>query len=214
MIAAAHTHESVRAAIDDSDRFLIQQVFRPIGNEYRISVPAPGSKDEGEPLLFVKQKKLSLKEDIRFRLDPERDDHLFMIKSKTVFEFAGRHDVLDDAGTVIGTLEKSFAKSLLRSHWVVRDAAGQELFSAEEQSLVIALVRRFAGYVPVAGSLLLEYIPFNFTFARGGAEAGRYSRVIGSFRDKYVLEPGEALEGVDRRLVLAFAVALDALQDR
>ena len=137
-----------------------------------------------------------------------------MIKSKTVFEFAGRHDVLDDAGTVIGTLEKSFAKSLLRSHWVVRDAAGQELFSAEEQSLVIALVRRFAGYVPVAGSLLLEYIPFNFTFARGGAEAGRYSRVIGSFRDKYVLEPGEALEGVDRRLVLAFAVALDALQDR
>lgn len=214
MIAAAHTHESVRAAIDDSDRFLIQQVFRPIGNEYRISVPAPGSKDEGEPLLFVKQKKLSLKEDIRFRLDPERDDHLFMIKSKTVFEFAGRHDVLDDVGTVIGTLEKSFAKSLLRSHWVVRDAAGQELFSAEEQSLVIALVRRFAGYVPVAGSLLLEYIPFNFTFARGGAEAGRYSRVIGSFRDKYVLEPGEALEGVDRRLVLAFAVALDALQDR
>lgn len=214
MIAAAHTHESVRAAIDDSDRFLIQQVFRPIGNEYRISVPAPGSKDEGEPLLFVKQKKLSLKEDIRFRLDPERDDHLFMIKSKTVFEFAGRHDVLDDVGTVIGTLEKSFAKSLLRSHWVVRDAAGQELFSAEEQSLVIALVRRFAGYVPVAGSLLLEYIPFNFTFARGGAEAGRYSRVIGSFRDKYVLEPGEELEGVDRRLVLAFAVALDALQDR
>ena len=214
MIATAHTHESVRAAIDDSDRFLIQQVFRPIGNEYRISVPAPGSKDEGEPLLFVKQKKMSLKEDIRFRLDPERDDHLFMIKSKTVFEFAGRHDVLDDAGIVIGTLEKSFAKSLLRSHWVVRDAAGQELFSAEEQSLVIALVRRFAGYVPVAGSLLLEYIPFNFTFARGGAEAGRYSRVIGSFRDKYVLEPGEALEGVDRRLVLAFAVALDALQDR
>ena len=39
-------------------------------------------------------------------------------------------------------------------------------------------------------------------------------RPIGSFRDKYVLEPGEALEGVDRRLVLAFAVALDALQDR
>jgi len=120
MIATTRTPESVRAAIDDSDRFLVQQVFRPIGNEYRISVPAPGSKDEGEPLLFVKQKKLSLKEDIRF----------------------------------------------------------------------------------------------NFTFARGDAAAGRYSRVIGSFRDKYVLEPGEALEGVDRRLVLAFAVALDALQDR
>lgn len=214
MSANAHTPETVRAAIDGSDRFLVQQIFRPIGNEYRISIPAPGSKEEGDPLLFVKQKKMSIREDIRFRLDPDRDEHLFMIKSKTVFEFAGRHDVLDDAGAVIGTLEKSFAKSLLRSHWVVRDAAGQELVTAQEQSLVIAIVRRFAGYLPVAGSWLLDFLPFNFTFERQGSEAGRYSRVIGSFRDKYVLELGDGLTGADRRLVLAFAVALDALQDR
>lgn len=214
MSVTPQTREGVRAAIEGSDRFLVQQVFRPLGNEYRISVPSSGSTDEGEPLLFVKQKKLSIKEDIRFRLDPDRDEHLFMIKSKTVFEFAGRHDVLDDTGVVIGTLEKSFARSLLRSHWVVRDAQGQELFSAEERSLVIALVRRFAGYLPVGGSWLLEYLPFNFGFERQGAEAGRYSRVIGSFRDKYVVELGHELEGVDRRVVLAFAVALDALQDR
>lgn len=214
MSANAHTPETVRAAIDGSDRFLVQQIFRPIGNEYRISIPAPGSKEEGEPLLFVKQKKMSIREDIRFRLDPDRDEHLFMIKSKTVFEFAGRHDVLDDAGAVIGALEKSFAKSLLRSHWVVRDAAGQELVTAQEQSLVIAIVRRFAGYLPVAGSWLLDYLPFNFTLEHEGSEAGRYSRVIGSFRDKYVLELRDGLTGADRRLVLAFAVALDALQDR
>jgi hypothetical protein len=37
--------------------------------------------------------------------------------------------------------------------------------------------------------------------------------VLGKLRDRYVLElePGF---GADRRLVLAFAVALDALQDR
>lgn len=214
MSATPTTRDGVRAAIEEADRFVVQQVFRPIGNEYRISVPSSNSTNEGEPLLFVKQKKLSIKEDIRFRLDPDRDEHLFMIKSRTVFEFAGRHDVLDDAGIVIGTLEKSFARSLLRSHWVVRGADGEELFSAEEQSLVIALVRRFAGYLPIGGAWLLEYLPFNFGFARQGLEAGRYSRVIGSFRDKYVLELGEALAGVDRRVVLAFAVALDALQDR
>jgi hypothetical protein len=81
--------QQVLAEIEASNRFLVQQVFKPIGNEYRISVPAPGSKEEGRPLLFVKQKKLKIKEDIRFRLDPDRDEHLFMIKSKTVFEFRG-----------------------------------------------------------------------------------------------------------------------------
>jgi len=38
--------------------------------------------------------------------------------------------------------------------------------------------------------------------------------VLGAVRDRYVLELGPELVGVDRRLVLAFTVALDALQDR
>ena len=37
------SRQTVLAAIERSDRFLVQQVFRPIANEYRISVPPPGS---------------------------------------------------------------------------------------------------------------------------------------------------------------------------
>ena len=76
--------DSVLAQLQSANRFLIQQVFKPIGNEYRISIPEPGSSEEGEPVLFVKQKKLKIKEDIRFRLSPDDDAHLFMIKSKSV----------------------------------------------------------------------------------------------------------------------------------
>jgi uncharacterized protein YxjI len=208
-----HDPHSVLAAIEDADRFLIQQVFRPIANEYRISVPPPGSTDEGDALLFVKQKKMKIKEDIRFRLAPDDGPHLFMIKSKTVFEFRGRHDVLDASDQRIGQLEKVFGKSLLRSHWRVRDAEGNELFEAHEASWVIALLRRFADVGPDWLSLL-SYLPFNFRLNRGGEEAGTYKRVLGKFRDRYVLELQPGFDGVDRRLVIAFAVALDALQDR
>jgi uncharacterized protein YxjI len=201
------------AALAESDRFLIQQVFRPLVNEYRISVPAPGSTEEGEPLLFVRQKRMKIKEDIRFRLDPERDEHLFMIKSKSVFEFRGRHEVLDDVGQPIGLLEKDFTRSLLRSHWHVRDTSGNELFESHEQSWVIALVRRFADNLGDFAAPL-AYLPFNFALMRDGERVGTYRRVMGKVRDRYVLELEGALEGVDRRLVLAFAVALDALQDR
>ena len=69
--------------------------------------PAPGSTEEGRPLLFVKQKKMKIKEDIRFRLDPDGTS-TFMIKSKSVFEFRGRHEVLDADSRVIGMLEKDF----------------------------------------------------------------------------------------------------------
>jgi uncharacterized protein YxjI len=213
MSATGVDAQQVLAEIEASNRFLVQQVFKPIGNEYRISVPAPGSKEEGRPLLFVKQKKLKIKEDIRFRLDPDRDEHLFMIKSKSVFEFRGRHEVLDATGQVIGLLEKDFAKSLLRSHWHVRDASGVELFESHEASWPIAIVRRVADFLPDWLSLL-NWLPFNFVFVRNGVQLGTYRRVLGKLRDRYVVELDEGIGDADRRLVLAFAVALDALQDR
>jgi uncharacterized protein YxjI len=130
-----------------------------------------------------------------------------------VFEFRGRHDVVDGSGQVIGTIEKDFARSLLRSHWRVRDAQGTELFEAHETSWLIALLRRLSDLGPDALGLL-RLLPFNFVLRRGDDEVASYRRVFGKLRDRYVLELGPGAAGVDRRLVLAFAVALDALQDR
>ena len=213
MSSAIHDPAVALDLLETTDRVLVQQVFKPIANEYRISVPSPGSTEEGRPLLFVKQKKMTIREDIRFRLDPDAEPHLFMIKSKTIYEFRGRHEVLDDQGRVIGMLEKAFGKSLLRSAWNVRDPEGELLLQAQESNLIIALLRRFADLGPDWFSLL-TWLPFNFTLSRGGEEVGDYKRVLGKFRDRYVLELGPGLEGVDRRLLVAFTVALDALQDR
>src|SRR3954471_9229045 len=94
----------VLAAIEGSDRFLVQQVFKPIANEYRISVPAAGSVEEGESVLFVRQSRMKIKEDLRFRPVAEDAPHVFSIKSKSVFEFRGWHGVLDAKGRVIGRL--------------------------------------------------------------------------------------------------------------
>jgi uncharacterized protein YxjI len=204
---------SVLAELESADRLLVQQVFKPIANEYRISIPAGASTEEGTPLLYVKQKKLKIKEDIRFRLSPDDESHLFMIKSKSVFEFRGRHEVLDAGGGVIGVLEKDFGRSLLRSHWRVRDASGAELLETHETRWTIALARRVAAFLP-EWLAPLEWLPFNFTLRRDGREVGSYRRVLGKLRDRYVLELTPDLADVDRRLLVAFAVGLDALQDR
>ena len=159
---------TVLEELEAANRLLIQQVFKPISNEYRISIPALGSSEEGPPLLYVKQKRMKIKEDIRFRLTPDGEEHLFMIKSKSVFEFRGRHEVLDADGAVIGLLEKDFTRSLLRSHWHVRDAAGEEILEAHEASWIISLVRRFAALGPDIFSLL-EWLPFNLSSATRGS---------------------------------------------
>jgi uncharacterized protein YxjI len=213
MSTVAPDPQTVLSELEAADRLLVQQLFKPIGNEYRVSVPTPGSAEEGRPLLFVKQKKLKIKEDIRFRVSPDAEEHVFMIKSKTVFEFRGRHEVLDADGAVIGMLEKDFGRSLFRSHWHVRDVSGAEVLDGQEASLAIALVRRLAGFLPEWLSLL-TWLPFNFVLRRDGREVGTYKRVLGKLRDRYVLELQPEGADVDRRLLVAFAVGLDALQDR
>jgi hypothetical protein len=125
--------------------------------------------------------------------------------------------VLDETDTALGSLQKDFGRSLLRSHWHVYDAAGTEVLEAYEASWLVALVRRFIDLVPFVGDILfgLQWLPFDFVLRRDGREIGRYRRVLGTFRDRYLLEVDhEASTGIDRRLLVAFTVALDALQDR
>ena len=85
---------------------------------------------------------------------------------------------------------------------------------AHESSWLIALLRRLGDDVLPGAFVLVRFLPFNFTLRRDDEEVGRYRRVLGKLRDRYVLELGAGTAGVDRRLVLAFAIALDALQDR
>ena len=58
-------------------------------------------------------------------------------------------------------------------------------------------------------------IPYHFKFERDGLELGVHKRRIGKFRDIYDIDMS-ADEGrtLDRRLVLAAAVGMDALQAR
>ena len=56
-----------------ADRFVIDQLVRPMVNLYRIST-------DGRPIAFVRQKRMALKEDIRFFADENETDELFRLK--------------------------------------------------------------------------------------------------------------------------------------
>jgi hypothetical protein len=51
------------------DAFFVDQLIRPVANLYRISTLASDGASAGQPLAFVRQKKLAIKEDIRFFAD-------------------------------------------------------------------------------------------------------------------------------------------------
>ncbi len=187
-----------------ADRFVIDQLIRPMANLYRISAA-------GEPVAFVRQKKLAIKEDIRFYADESQTDELFRIKARALMEFGGRYDVTTPAGEKVGVLGKVFGKSLLRSTWSIMDAGEHELAIAKERSVPIAVLRRVIDVVPYGDFVP---IPFHFTIDANGTHLGDFNRRLG-VRDTYDLDlSGDTGRTIDRRLAIALGIALDALQSR
>jgi len=196
----------------DADRYLVDQLVRPIANLYRITPLAAGETPAGPPAVYVRQKKLAIREDIRFYADEQETEELFQIKARNILDLGGsRYDVY--AGErQIGALEHQFKASLVRSTWQVRDGSNQELAVARERSLAMAIARRLVDFVPDYG--LLIPIPYNFDLLIDGSTIGKMDRKF-KLRDQYVLDlSGDHERRLDRRLAIALAIGLDALQNR
>jgi hypothetical protein len=195
----------------EHDGFFIDQLIRPVANLYRISTLGPDGASGGAPLAFVRQKRLALKEDIGFYADESQQEELFRLKARRVIEVGGRYDVVTPDGGRLGVLAKHFGASLLRSTWTIQDSNEQPIALARERSMPVALLRRAIDAVPYG-----ELVPilYHFTITAEGRELGELRRPIG-VRDRYVLRlDGDAERRIDRRVAVALAIALDALQSR
>src|SRR2546423_14604379 len=73
----------------DFDRYLVDQLIRPIANLYRVTPLAAGETPAGAPVAYVRQKKLAIREDIRFYADEQETHELFRIKARSGFDIGG-----------------------------------------------------------------------------------------------------------------------------
>jgi hypothetical protein len=200
------------------DAFFIDQKITLGVNRYRVLTPVTEGGG-GELLAFCQQKRMAFKEDLRFFADEARTQELFRIKARKMMDLGGRYDVTDVDGVRIGILERRFKKSLIRATWAILDTGENEIAWAQEQSMVIAIVRRLVNLlevVPFVGTWLAMFIPvpYHFDILVGETTIGSVERVMG-LRDRYRLAiPGDPERRIDRRLVVALGVGLDALQSR
>lgn len=197
------------------DVFLLRQQWAPVINRYVFSLPDPQG-NEGERFAFVEQKRFTFKEDIRFYTDDSKQVELLRIKARQRFDPAARYDITGPGGEKIGEIQKVFGKSLLRSSYRLYDANGDLACDATERSLGVALSRRAVGFLPVVGNYADWLpIPYHFVFARGDEVLVHHTRRPWKFTDHYTIDcRPDSARTLDRRLVLAAAVGMDALQAR
>ncbi|SDP97334.1 hypothetical protein [Lentzea jiangxiensis] len=169
--------------------------------------------DNGKPgalVGFAEQKRLKIKEKITVYTDSSKNQVLFEFNARKVIDLGSGYDVTDAGGRSIGLFRKNFAKSLLRSTWHLEQPGWGQTTGAERNGF-LAGFRRLWQWIPVVGDapFPMRY-HFDFTTENGAPVFSVDKKTW--IRDHYLIRIQDP--GVDRRLVIAQAVALDALQSR
>lgn len=188
-------------------RFHMHQKITMMVNRYQVFADNDG--EPGPLIAFVEQKRMKFKEEVTVYTDDSKQAVLMGFKARKAIDLASAYDVSTPDGQQVGVFGKKFGKSLLRSTWQL-DSPSQEPVSISERSMGMALARRIWDFVPWIGDWPFPW-KYHFDFVRGDRSVGTFEKKT-RFRDHYLVRIEDP--GLDRRLVLAQAIALDALQSR
>jgi hypothetical protein len=182
-----------------ADRYRIRRTFfKLFGASFRVLGPAD------ELLAFSKQKAFRLREDIRVYADESMGVELLTIHARQIVDFSAAYDVIDAReGRKVGAARRKGFSSILRDSWEILDAQDRVIGRAREDSTGMALLRRF----------LSNLIPQRFhVVTADGANIATFRQRFNPF--VYTLEVENEGGAVDRRLVLAAAVLVSAIEGR
>ncbi|MDC0711201.1 hypothetical protein POL68_22215 [Stigmatella sp. ncwal1] len=163
--------------------------------------------DEAGGLAFYsKMKAFKLKEDLRVFTGEDMQEQVLTIQARTILDFGATYDVTDPrTGEKLGALRRKGFKSMLRDEWVVLDARDQEVGLIQEDSIALALVRRF----------LSNLVPQTFTGTVGGEPVLSFRQHFNLFIQRISLDYSMDRSGrLDRRMGIAAAVLLCAIEGR
>ncbi|RKG82445.1 hypothetical protein D7W79_02705 [Corallococcus exercitus] len=182
-------------------RYMIRRkFFKLFGGAFHIYDEA------GNVAFYSKMKAFKLKEDLRIYSGEDMQEELITIQARSILDFGATYDVTDAAtGERVGALRRKALSSMLRDTWLILDVDGNEVGRVEEDSMLLALVRRF----------LTNLLPQTFTGTLGGAQVFSFRQHFNPFIQKIDLDFSmDTQRQLDRRLGIAAAVLLCAIEGR
>lgn len=149
---------------------------------------------------------LSKKRHVHFYRDDSKQELLLEVLQDQKLAFLTHtFTVNEPGGMTLARLKKNLLTDIFRKKWSVWSPDGRPLWEAKEDSVVMALVRRF----------LTRLVPLCFIFCLpGGQVVGEFNRKF-TILDRYVLDlSNDSTRALDRRVALAMGVMLDTGERR
>ena len=161
----------------------------------------------GNQVMFSEQKMFKWREDIRVYADENKTQEVLSIKARQIVDFSAAYDVVDTAlNQKVGALRRKGLRSILRDEWEVLDAGDNVKGLLFEDSMGLALLRRF---------LLGSWLPQNYDITFGTARVADLKQNFNLFRYELNLDfTMDTAQQLDRRLGIAAGILLAAVEGK
>jgi uncharacterized protein YxjI len=185
------------------DRYLVRRkIFSFLGAAFHIYDPS------GRVAFYSKMKAFKLKEDIRLYTGEDMQEEVLTIQARQVLDISAAYDVVDPAAEEkVGALQRRGMKSMIQDEWAFLDADDNEIGTVREDSLLMALFRRFGPLGPL--------VPQKYHGELNGTMVCLFKQNFNPFVMKIDLDYSMDTDNLlDRRLGIAAAVLLCAIEGR
>ena len=186
--------------IFQANQYLLKRQVFALTGKFRFYDPG------GKLVLFSEQKMFKLREDIRVFSDEGKTQEVLMIKARQIIDFSAAYDVVDSAAMQkVGALRRKGLASMLRDEWEILDVNDTVIAKLIEDSMGLALVRRF----------LSNLVPQNYDVLMGAERVADLKQNFNPFSYQlnldFSMDPNQRL---DRRLGIAAGILLAAVEGR
>lgn len=181
--------------------YLIRRQVFALTGKFRVFDPSENL------VLFSEQKMFRLREDIRVYSDESKTQEVLNIKARQIIDFSAAYDVMDSmTGEKVGVLRRKGWRSMFRDEWEVLDASDQPRGMLFEDSMQLAMLRRF-----LLGSLL----PQNYDLTIGETRVADLRQRFNLFRYELDLDFSmDSARMLDRRLGIAAGILLATVEGK
>ena len=108
----------------------------------------------GAVVLYVKQKALALKEDIKIFADESQSRQLYQLKANKIIDFSAQYNITTAGGAPIGAVKRQGMRSMWKASYNIVDASGGDVGLIHEENPWLKILDGLVSDVPFVGMFI------------------------------------------------------------
>lgn len=129
----------------------------PLTLSFKIIALAPQVRvldASGNLVMYVRQKILALREDVKVFADEQQQRQLFQIKADRIIDFSAQYNITAIGGGPVGSVKRQGMRSLWKATYDIRDPFGGEVGLIHEENPWLKVLDGLLSEIPFLGMLV------------------------------------------------------------